>query len=269
MNDSTEIIDPEPIAIFKPKGLTPLAAVKLYARQAGVAHGSKLGYAGRLDPMADGVLLALIGPTNRAQRYLIGLDKRYRFSALLGVTTDTYDVLGLPQLGGDLESITEDDLTEASSRLLGRIEQPFPPYSAAQVKGHPLFWWARQGRLDEIAIPTMERFITSLDIKSIDRVSADSVSSKIHDDLTLITGDFRQVQIRDAWNALFRKSGMPYFLVVELEMSCSSGTYVRSIVHELGRRLGCGATTLSLTRTAVGPYTLADCVHVQEKAPGE
>jgi len=82
------------ILLNKPLGMTPLEAIREFQRKNPKYQTTKLSFAGRLDPMAEGLLLVLEGEENKDRKRFENLDKTYEFSILFGVTTDTYDLLG-------------------------------------------------------------------------------------------------------------------------------------------------------------------------------
>jgi len=80
--------------LYKQTGVTPLQTIKQLQKRYPEYQDSKLGYAGRLDPMAEGVLLVLVDEENKKRRTYESLEKEYEFYMLFGVKTDTYDILG-------------------------------------------------------------------------------------------------------------------------------------------------------------------------------
>lgn len=251
------------IPLYKPVGLTPRQAIEQLADELKLPKSAALGYAGRLDPMADGLLLAMIDSGNSKQAPLTGLDKRYRFKLLLGISTDSFDLLGLPQL--DQAGIKKplSVVKKALSGYVGTFEQTYPPYSAVQVKGKPLFWWARHNKLSEITIPTKERTISELKLVASDSLPSDDLMEAIEDKIWPIAGDFRQADILIAWHDLLDNLDKNW-QVITVDMHCSSGTYVRRLVDDLGKTLGTRATTLSITRTGIGDYSLDDCHRLKD-----
>src|SRR4051812_2270372 len=83
------------INVYKPIGFTPLQVIEKLREKFPEYKNVKIGYAGRLDPLAHGVLLLMIGDATKEREKYLGLDKSYEFEAVLGVSTDSYDVLGL------------------------------------------------------------------------------------------------------------------------------------------------------------------------------
>jgi len=201
------------ISLLKPRGPTSFAVVATLRRLLGVR---RMGHAGTLDPLAEGVLLVLLGRATRLSRYLLPLPKAYRVVVCLGQATTTYDAEGQPTWGADPSGVTRQALEEALSGLVGHVLQSPPPYSAVKVRGRPAYSYARAGH--PLHLPP------------------------------------RWVEVRRAQVVEFR----PPEAVLEVE--CGQGAYVRSLVHDLGVRLGCGAHVLSLVRTAVGPFTVEEAV---------
>jgi tRNA pseudouridine55 synthase len=243
--------------LHKPVGLSPLQAIQLAREQYPQYATARLGAAGRLDPMAEGLLLIMVDEDNKRQGHYLGLDKTYEVEMLLGISTDSYDALGLPfQQARMVEPLEPDILESALNKFRGPIDQAYPPYSAVRVQGKPLYWWARQGRLDEIDIPIAQRHIFELSLLSSRLSDFVLLSNFIFERINLVQGNFRQDMIKKSWRELMAQSSNQSLQIVTLRISCSSGTYVRSLVHEIGQHLGVGATTLSIKRTAIGEYQL-------------
>lgn len=193
---------------------------------------AKTGHAGTLDPLATGVLPVCVGRGTLLSGYLSGGDKEYRVVALLGVETDTYDVQGEVTATAGGEIPGETEVREALRRFEGEFPQVPPPYSAVKHRGRPLYHYARRG----------------VDVRPRPR--------------KVIVHDLELVSIEYGGD---KKS-------VEILARCGSGTYIRSIVHDLGRELGCGACVSELRRTAAGALTLGQATTLEEletMEPGE
>lgn len=247
------------IIAYKNIAETPLMVVDRVRQAHNIAPGVKMAYAGRLDPMAQGVMIILVGDECLARRTYELLDKEYEFEILIGIETDTYDVMGIVQ-NREFKAQNKEFADEVAAQLassVGTVDQAYPPYSAARVNGHPLYWWARAGRIDEIDIPTHIVHIYSAQVMSQRLVDADEVYEYVSDRIARVasTGAFRQPAILDSWKA-WRKSQPKSirFPIISCRIVCSSGTYIRSICHEIGRELGVGALAYSITRTRVGPH---------------
>lgn len=228
-----------------------------------VTTNDSVSYIGRLDPMADGVLLLLTQPTHQTREIYKGLPKRYRFTCLLGLETDSYDLLGLPQMSQyPKDKSYLNNLPDILDRYRGTQEQAYPAYSSARVKGHPLFYWARHGKLNTITIPTHTITISKLTLEQISQLSVSELRDHLHTSIPQVKGDFRQGAILQAWDDILRIWPYPSFDRVLITIECSSGTYVRQLCHQLGKDLGCGALASQITRTAVGSFHIEDSLRL-------
>ncbi|MFH1914271.1 MAG: tRNA pseudouridine(55) synthase TruB [Pseudomonadota bacterium] len=200
------------LVLNKPSGPTSAAClndIKYRLKQ------FKIGHAGTLDPLAEGVLLVLLGHGTKLATYLSSATKTYRGTLKLGVATDTYDIQG--------QIVSQAQVTASAEDVDNEIlhwnqltEQEVPAYSAAKHEGTPLYAMAREG----LATPVKTKPIVVSHVEVLD------------------------VRMPEA---VFR-------------VSCSAGTYIRSLVHSLGMRMGCGAVLTSLTRECSEPFRL-DAAH--------
>lgn len=251
------------IAFNKRLGETPLDALMRLKYERPELQKETLSYAGRLDPMAEGVLLVLVGEENKKREEYLTLDKTYVTEILLGVETDTYDVLGMPQkmarLNLDMEYNTDEINRQYFEKIVqtfvGERDQQYPPYSSKTVQGKPLWQWAREGNLHKIDIPTNKISIYKIVLQNIKHIESKFLHQKITQNIGLMKGDFRQDEILQSWNAYFDNK-QKEFLIISLEVACSSGTYIRGLAHDLGIAFGTGACALSIRRTKIGDFSL-------------
>ncbi|MES2436721.1 MAG: hypothetical protein V4519_01815 [Patescibacteria group bacterium] len=237
--------------VYKRRGQTPLQALDELRGQKLDYKDTALSYAGRLDPMAEGLMLVLVGEENKEREKYLNLDKDYVVDILFGIETDTYDGLG---------KISEIKNTEIEilnlDKYIGKFVQEYPPYSSKPVNGKPMFEWAREGKLDEIEIPTKKVEIFSCEILSKNVISGKELIENAELDSTLITGDFRQEEILSSWKNALKEHESSVFSVLKIKVSCSSGTYMRSFAHNLGKELSCGAIAYRIKRTKVGEWVI-------------
>lgn len=244
------------VTMYKKRGETPLEALNRLKKESPVYKDEAMTYAGRLDPMAEGLLLVLIGDKCKEKDQYLGLEKEYVFEVLFGFETDTYDILGLVT-GVDKKMLTSGDIEGVLPRFLGKQQQQYPPFSSKPVDGKPLFMWAKEGKLNEIKIPEHEVSISSLVLESTRFIKGDYLKKYIEDNVALISGDdFRQKEIIERWKESLDDKNKDEYFVAKLRMTCGSGTYVRSLVQTLGERLGVSALTLNIVRTRVGDYSV-------------
>lgn len=252
------------LSLYKPLGQTPLQCIQTFQDKNPEYKHEKMCYAGRLDPMADGLLLVLVGDECTKRKKYQALPKEYAFDVLFGIETDTYDSLGLI-CHNYFYKTKKIDIMEFCKQIkhalllfTGQKNQVYPPYSSVRVKGKPLFWWARKGKLDSIEIPAKQREIYHLDmIQKEDnpwRMHGSDIKKEVHGRANLVQGDFRQNDIVQSWDN--EVDSHEHFFIASFVVSCSSGTYVRSLAHEMGKVLGTGAIAWRITRTRAGEFVM-------------
>ena len=140
------------ITLYKPIGKTPLEVINDYKEKNDSIK--KCSYAGRLDPMASGLLVVLINQSCSLQNEFHNLSKVYEFKIALGISTDSYDLLGKVTCVNMKEDY---NIKELSSKIIdkfvGTQKQKYPSYSSIRVNGKPLWYHALHNKLEDIEIP--------------------------------------------------------------------------------------------------------------------
>jgi len=242
--------------LYKQLGETPRERLERLRVQKPHYEHEVLSYAGRLDPMAEGVMLCLVGSANKRREAYLELSKEYVLDILFGFSTDTYDVLGRVMETGDAGGITRDAVQKGLNEFRGHIDQEYPPYSSKTVEGKSLFEWARNNALGALVMPSRTVTIHHIDIKKMYKVPEPVLLAYIEDGIARVTGDFRQEETLRLWHRHLKKEGDREFAAVTVNIECTSGTYARSIAHGLGRELGVPALALHILRTKVGDYSV-------------
>ncbi len=219
------------LVVDKPTGMTSHDVISRCRR---VLGQRRIGHAGTLDPDATGVLLVGLGRATRLMRWSTGLPKRYIGEVVLGVATTTLDAAGAVTGRWDMSTVGLEQAREAARALTGEIDQVPPMVSALKVGGRRLHQLAREG----VEVERAARRV--------------SVS---HFEVAAVAGE------RAAPGAL---GGGP---VLAIDVSCSSGTYVRCLAADLGTALGGGAHLRALRRVAVGPWGVEGAVGLDEIGP--
>ena len=235
-----------------------MEALEKFRRQAKISAKAKLTYAGRLDPMASGVLLILEGASQAQKEKFLALDKKYKAKILFGFSTDSYDLLGMPKTGKPMV-ISRVQILRSLDYYKGKVKLPIPGFSSVQHKGSSLFVLTRQGKILEKDLPNRLMDIKSLKLLSTGQISATALNKKIELGIKKVTGDFRQEKILKAWNKIL-KGRKEKYQSIELLISCGSGTYIRSIANNIGKRLGMESVLLNLERLSVGKYNLKNTI---------
>jgi tRNA pseudouridine55 synthase len=184
----------------------------------------QVGHVGTLDPAARGVLPLLVGRATKISRFATGWGKTYHATLRLGEARDTQDLDGEVIFAGPTVHLTEEAVEAAFARFRGVIEQVPPMYSAKKVDGVPLYKLARKG-------------------KEVERQP-----KRVH------------VQRLEATDV---RAGDPFW-EVDFELTCSSGTFVRTICHDVGEILGSGGVLAHLVRTEAGPFSLEAAVPLDD-----
>ena len=237
--------------VQKKVGETPLECLERFRILEGIGALVPMTYAGRLDPMAEGALLILVGDECKDKEKYLGLDKEYEVEIVFGISTDTYDALGLAELNAG--KVDFGALNFDISKYVGKFQQPYPPFSSKAVNGEQLHELARDGRLPD-EMPTKEVEIYSIEVLGRSSITADELKRRIFMGIDLVKGDFRQAEIRARWNEVLNDddSNMK-FEAIKIRVKCSSGTYMRSLANNIGADIGTDAFALSIKRIAVYP----------------
>ncbi len=255
-----EIADKDIFHLYKPLGISPLDLIKGLKTRCVELRDKKMTYAGRLDPMARGVVLIIAGKELDNFHEHLKYDKSYKAKILFSFSTDSYDLLGFPKY--QFNNLKNQKIRDTLNSFKGCFEFKIPPFSGYKVKGKPLFKWALDGKLHQIAIPQKKVQIKSLSIQNIDEINKFNLKKIINKKISRVTGDFRQKETIERWNNLLSNVEEDNFKVVELKISCSSGTYIRSIAHEAGKKMKASALLFDLTRTEVGNWAIDDSISI-------
>jgi tRNA pseudouridine55 synthase len=238
------------IVIDKPGGMTSHDVVSRVRR---LAHTRRVGHGGTLDPMATGVLVIGVGRATRLLTYVIGADKRYRATIRLGESTITDDAEGDVVARTSASGVADADIRAGLAAQTGTISQVPSAVSAIKVNGRRAYAKVRAGESVELAARTVT--ISAIDVLDIRRHApvdgSDVDGSDVVDGSGVVDGAV--VDVLDVVDG-------SDVVDVDVDVACSTGTYVRAIARDLGASLGVGGHLTALRRTAVGAFTLAESV---------
>ncbi|MFN3692695.1 MAG: tRNA pseudouridine(55) synthase TruB [Candidatus Paceibacteria bacterium] len=221
------------LLIDKPKGLTSFGVV---ARVRRILEVKKAGHAGTLDPLATGLMVIGVGSGTKTLTSLVKLDKEYIAEILIGQRRSTGDMEGEVLEEKEVPvQIPLDTIATTLKSLLGDIVLSVSAYSAIKVDGVPMYKRARIAKKKgEHAAGVPER-----------AMRVDAAEIRANDSVIYESKQFQLVTVRFA---------------------VGSGTYIRSLAEELGRRLGYPATLFNLRRTKVGEFLIEDSVTLEALA---
>jgi|TARA_B110000305_G_scaffold224290_1_gene269680 tRNA pseudouridine55 synthase len=180
----------------------------------------KVGHAGTLDPLAQGLLIICTGKLTKKIEEFQSAKKGYSGTFFIGATTPSFDLETKIDSKSSIKNIDEKKLHETSKKFLGKSKQIPPIYSAIKVKGKKLYDYARNG--ESVELKKREITIFKFIIKSIN---------------------------------------LP---LVNFEIECSKGTYIRSIANDYGKELKVGAYLHKLIRTSIGDFLLKDALEIKD-----
>jgi len=180
----------------------------------------KVGHAGTLDPLAEGLVIVCTGKATKKISELMADEKEYVATIELGKTTPSYDLETDYDKSFPIDHISEELVNEALKTFIGEQDQIPPVYSAKNVNGKRAYEYARKGEELELKANT----ITISEIE-------------------LVNFDLPKITLR---------------------IVCGKGTYIRSLAHDLGKKLESGAHLVKLIRTRIGSYKLESSVTIEE-----
>lgn len=238
----------------KKEGETPLETLESFRAKHKAYKDLPMTYAGRLDPMASGLLIILAGEETKNKEKYLALAKEYDFEILFGFATDTYDILGKVEKrarGVLAQKDLEKQIKSNLKYFTGKFIQVYPAYSSKTVNGKPLFQYAREGK--EVAMPSREVFVKSLKLIKIKTTKSKVLLQNIEKRVKKVSGDFRQKEIIKIWQKNLENKNETFF-ISSFKIKCSSGTYVRSIANSLGEMINTPSLAFSIKRTKIGKW---------------
>ena len=222
------------LLVDKPEGFTSHDVV---AKLRGIVGTRKIGHAGTLDPMATGLLVIGVNSATKLLTFLVGEDKTYIATIRLGASTITDDreseYLSVAS-SGDVDALTELDITDAIRPLTGEIMQVPSSVSAIKIDGERAYAKVRGG--DEVKLAARPVTIARFEV----------------------LGEMRRETVGDQ-----------QFIDLDVIIDCSSGTYIRALARDLGVALEVGGHLTALRRTRVGAYQVTDSQALADLKKGE
>lgn len=223
------------ILLAKQSGMTSFASLWQIKNALGT---KKIGHTGTLDTFAEGLLVALSGRLTRLVPYITDCDKEYEAIVSFGSETDTLDPDGTVITTGPLPAYG--DVIRALRSFTGRISQVPPAYSAIHVDGRRASDLARSGIEPDIS----PRHVIIHSVETLYACGDDPDRSIVaHPDPDMTVS------------------------AVAIRVSCSKGTYIRSLARDIARAAGSCARLGALRRTRIGPFSLGEAAGFRLLAP--
>lgn len=220
-------------------------------------NAKKAGHLGTLDPLASGVLPITFGKATRLFDYFLTKQKTYRSVFVFGFETSTLDCEGQVKKFCDCE-ITENQIKSVIKEFQGEIEQRPPEFSAIKINGQKAYNLARNG--EKIELKSRKITIHKINFHKIeDKKQLESlfnffVNSNKDENLEKNLNKIKEFYFKNAF---------------EFEITCSAGTYIRSIVRDIANSLNCCGTMASLERIKCGEFEIDNCYTLEQIEKGE
>lgn len=236
------------LLVYKDIGETPDDIIKLMKL---LYNPTKIAYSGRLDPMARGLLTILIDDETKNTPLYNKHNKTYEFIIIVGIKTDTDDILGIIEKYDDVKYDIEKITTEFEN-MKGEKKQDYHNYSSIYVNKKPLWYYAQNNLLHTINIPN--KLINIYDIKCDENyeINNETLKNDILNRLNKLIKNnhlqFRTEKIIKQWNEfIFNEK----YNIIKFTTNVSSGTYIRQIVKDVGIKLNIPLVVLEINRTSV------------------
>jgi tRNA U55 pseudouridine synthase TruB len=260
LNEIGPQINKKQFEIFKPFGYTPKDVIDEIISKTG---SKKATFNGRLDPMACGCMLVYLDDACQLSNFDTNLGKIYRFKMALGLYTSSCDLLGYPFY----VPIHETDFPDVKLKIVSFLTtlqngyaQTLPSLSSFRVSNkegitQPLWWWDKHNRLTEISVPTFERKLYNFKINSVSKVSLTDLAQTAIERISIINikHTFNQAEILEEWRRLQECTADEKLVVFDIQVSVSTGFYVRKLVEDIGKHLCIKTITVEIERLAYFP----------------
>lgn len=203
----------------------------------------KVGHAGTLDPLATGLLILCTGKYTKLIESFQVQEKEYTGTITFGATTPSFDLENPVDATYPTAHLTDALLEELRIQFLGDIEQLPPMFSAVKVDGRRLYKNARTGQ--EIELTPRKIHIEVFNLSPLRPVAVADVTRKAE-------------KLNKKGVPINLYPDYPEGLQCDFRVVCGKGTYIRSLVHDLGQAAGSGAYLSSLRRTRTGGFSVDD-----------
>jgi len=214
------------VLVDKPAGISSFGVIRELRKRLGVR---KIGHAGTLDPLATGLMILGVGTGTKQLTALVKLDKEYLAEIRVGEMRSTGDLEGEIIAEQVVESLSSEVVLTTLASMVGTLMLPVSAYSAIKVDGVPMYKRARKAE-------AKGEVVTEVPIRNMNIYEVELLGCTVADGRA----------------------------VVSVRFSVGSGTYIRSLAEEFGRRLGYPATLQKLRRTKVGDFDIKDAKQIED-----
>ncbi len=247
------------LPIWQPVGFS----THLISQRVGEFYGVKTSHTGTLDPMAEGVIIVLLGEERLKKYEHAKWLKNYEFYIIFSISTDSYDTLGLATSVFQPINIEEKELKSTLCTFIGDYKQKVPPLSTIKIKGKHLHEYFHSE--EKVNLPEKQGKIYNLKLKSLKSMKSKDLVENITENISLVTGDFRQNEIANQWKAFLKNKNIPDSITIaKLEAKTSKGIYIRSLTQDIAKKMGTIGIAHGIIRTKNGKYGKKECKILEE-----
>jgi tRNA pseudouridine55 synthase len=243
--------------LYKNLGETPLECIERFKKDYPEYTDVSITYAGRLDPMAEGLVLALSGEAISEKQKYLDLPKTYRAQILWGLETDSLDILGLVSGESDIVP-SESQVEEKIEYSTGVFSQEYPLYSSKNISKRPISFGQN---LEGGILPQWKPEVSSHEVEllsahyiSREEILGRALLETIISRINLVWGDFRQQETKEEWGKILDPEKK--YIIDTVDLLVSRGFYVRQFISDISHDFGTIATTFHIKREKIGDFSV-------------
>lgn len=245
------------VELWKPYGITSVQFVKEYQRQNNI---EKATCTGRLDPLAQGVLMVLTDDDTKKMSSFLKKDKHYKFEMIIGIDTESHDCLSkiVDTKTQKLDKMNSRFIIEKLHQFIARYnKQKYPLVSSFVTKHNSLkkpLWWFYMNGYTDVPLPEKNIRINYHNVFQVEKKTGKELSHKFMSRIEEIKnkklqGDLNTEETIFQWKNFNHKDSE--FLVVSMELNVCSGFYIRRFCHDFGKFINSSAIAFDITRTKI------------------
>ncbi|KAL6600918.1 pseudouridine synthase [Neocallimastix californiae] len=278
------------VTIIKHKVTRQLISSNLVDKKKKKRNMIKIGHGGTLDPLASGCLVIGLFKGTKMLNTLLSGSKVYEAVGRFGSSTETYDCLGELVEEKPYQHITKEKLEEVLQEFVGEIEQYPPIYSALKVNGKPMYEYAKNGQELPKEIKSRKIIIHSIELLEFYTEPTKTTEIQVdndNEDFTFQMDIDNKEETKDKnmkkqqdnrnqnnnnnekkkfqfKNKAIANNKLPEGPTFRFKVECGGGTYIRSLIHDIGKKLDSAAHMVSLIRSKQGPFKVDESISIKD-----
>ncbi len=246
------------LPIWQPVG----SSTHLIAHKMAEKYGVKTSHTGTLDPMAEGVVIVLLGEERLKKYEYANWIKKYEFEITFGLGTDTFDGMGIitTKILRNFE-LKKTIIPETLKKYLGKYTQDYPIYSTKKIKGKHLHEYARIN--ENITLPRKSGYLYSITLLDFYESSVENLAQHLIKKITKVEGNFRQKEIINQWKNI--KTSEENLQSCKISVETSKGIYIRQLSQDICKELNVSGFVSNLVRVKNGDYSRDNSYMLDDK----